>query len=250
MKSLSAEGTYDGCVTMRNIACCIIVLVFLPSAADADVLARFDFNTLDNNAATGTLVSTTGAGTLAALGGATTFFGFGTGSSDPEVGANDSGLGLGGFPAQGVGSGTVGLSGAVSTAGFDRVLVRLDQKNQPSSNKFYAVQARTAPAGPFIDVATYGIAASDLWENVKTFDVTSAVPAAANNPNFAFRIAAVFEPGTTQYVASEAGYNGDIPTLFDMIIVEGLVIPEPSSCLMLMIWLLTYFRVRQPVKWQ
>jgi hypothetical protein len=35
-----------------------------------------------------------------------------------------------------------------------------------------------------------------------------------------------------------------------MIIVEGLVIPEPSSCLMLMIGLLTYFRVRQPVKWQ
>jgi hypothetical protein len=223
---------------MRNIACFAFVLVIMPTAADADVLARFDFNTLDNNAATGTLVSTTGAGTLAPFGGATTFFGFGTGSSDPELGANDSALGLGGFPAQGVGSGTVGLTGAVSTARFRRVLLHLDQKNQPSSNKFYSVQVGTVPAGPFVDVATYGIAASDVWEHNKSFDVTAAVPAAANNPNFAFRIAAVFEPGATQYVASEAGYNGDIPTLFDMIIVEGLqVIPEPSSCLLLMIGL-------------
>ena len=235
---------------MRNIHLITALLILVPTAAHAVNLARFDFNTPDNNAATGTLVSTTGAGTLAALGGATTFFGFGTGSSDPELGANDSALGLGGFPAQGVGSGTVGLAGAVSTAGFNRVLLHLDQKNQPSSNKFYAVQVRTAPAGPFVDVATYGIAASDIWENNKTFDVTNTVPAAANNANFAFRIAAVFEPGTAQYVASEAGYNGDIPTLFDMIIVEGLVIPEPSSGLMLVVGIAAFIRVRRQINWQ
>ncbi len=233
---------------MRNLATVIAFVILIPIAAHAHypmTLARFDFNTADNNAATGTLVSTTGAGTLSTFGGAMTFFGFGTGSSDPETGANDSALGVGGFPAQGVGSGTVGVTGAVSTVGVNHVLLHLDQKNQPSSNKFYTVQVRTAPAGPFVDVATYGIAASDVWENDKRIQIDNIVPAAANNPNFAFRIAAVFAPGTTQYAASEAGYNGDIPTLFDMIIVEGVVIPEPSSCLMLVLGFAAFMRARR-----
>jgi hypothetical protein len=217
---------------MRLNLCAAVVVIFAPAAARAEILAQFDFNTLDNNAATGTLASTTGVGTLTTVGGATTFFGFGTGSSDPETGANDSGLGVGGFPAQGVGSGTVGLESAVSTAGFDRVVLQFDQKNQPSSNKFYDVQVRTATAGPFASAGTYGIAAADLWENAKTFDLTSALPSAANNPNFAFRIVAVFQPTTTNYVASEAGYNGDIPTLYDLITVEGFIVPEPASWLL------------------
>jgi hypothetical protein len=236
---------------MRTVAPIIALLIVVPISTHAQFsldLARFDFNTPDNNAATGTLESTTGAGTLSTFGGATTFFGFGTGSSDPEVGANDSALGVGGFPAQSVGSGTVGLAGAVSTVGVDRVFLQLDQKNQPSSNKFFSVQVRTAPAGPFVDVATYGIAASDLWENSKTFNITNIVPAAAQNPNFAFRIAAVFEPGTSQYVASEASYNGDIPTLFDMVVVAGLVIPEPSGCVLLAVGFAAFLRVCRAVR--
>ena len=214
---------------MRYLYCIVALVLIYPGDACADVLTQFNFNTLDNNASTGTLSSSTGTGTLTTVGGATTFFGFGTGSSDPETGANDSALGVGGFPAQGVGSGTIGLEGVVSTAGFDSVVLQFDQKNQPSSNKFYDVQVRTAPAGPFVTVATYDIAAADIWENSKMFDLASALPAAANNPSFAFRIVAVFQPSTTQYVASEAGYNGNIPTLFDMITIVGTVVPEPSA---------------------
>ena len=118
------------------------------------------------------------------------------------------------------------------------------RSNAPHARSTSGGRSRS-PAGPFVDVATYGIAASDVWENNKSFDITNTIPAAANNPNFTFRIAAVFEPGTAQYVASEAGYNGDIPTLFDMIIVEGLeVIPEPSSCLMLIIGMVALIRLR------
>jgi hypothetical protein len=57
---------------------------------------------------------------------------------------------------------------------------------------------------------------------------SALVPGAANNPNFAVQVVAVFEPNATQYVASEAGYNGQIPTLFDMITLTGDV-PEPSA---------------------
>lgn len=214
---------------MRTSLAAAIIVLLLPTAVWAVALARFDFNTPDNNAATGTLVSTTGMGSIGTVGGATTFFGFGTGSSDPELGADNSAWGVGSFPAQGTSSGTVGIEGAVSTAGYNSIRLQFDQKNQPSSNKFYEVQVRTAPAGPFASVATYGIAAADIWENAKSFDLTAAIPAAGNNPDFAFRVVAVFQPGTTQYVASEAGFNGNIPTLFDVVRVDGFVIPEPSS---------------------
>lgn len=209
-----------GCLTFCVLCCAM--------SARADILAQCNFNSLDNNAATGTLSASTGAGTIGVAGGATTFFGFGTGSSDSEIGANDSAWGVGGFPSQGVASGTVGIEGSASTVGYQQVLLSLDQKGQPSSNKFFQVQARVVPAGAFLPVATYGIAASDVWENAKTFDVTSVVPAAANNPNFAFRVVAVFEPNTSQYAATSAGYNGNISTLFDMVTVQG-VVPEPSS---------------------
>lgn len=212
---------------------CVVLVAFAPAIAAADPLAVFDFNSFDGNASTGTLASTTGVGTLTTVGGPTTFYGFGSGSSDPVAGAEDSALGVGGFPASG-NSGSVGLEGAVSTVGYNQIQLQLDQKNQPSSNKFYQVQVRTAPAGPFVAVETYGIAAADIWENAKTFDLTAAIPAAGNNPDFAFRIVAVFEPNTTQYAASEAGYNGNIPTLFDVIRIDGHVVPEPSAIALVM----------------
>lgn len=212
---------------MRSIVA--LVLVSLPSIAAADVLTQFNFNTPDGNASTGTLAPSIGGGAFTAVGGPTTFFGFGTGSSDAAAGAEDSALGLGGFPAQGAESGTVGFEVAVSTLGFQNVVLKLDQKNQPSANKFYEVQVRTAPAGPFEAAATYGIAAADVWENAKSFNLSAALPAAANNPDFAVRVVGVFEPGGTQYVASEAGYNGQIPTLLDMVTIEGTAIPEPAG---------------------
>ncbi|MBA3485043.1 MAG: PEP-CTERM sorting domain-containing protein [Pirellulales bacterium] len=208
----------------------LVLAVFaslIPALVHADILAQFNFNTLDNDASTGTLSASAGGGTFSTVGGATTFFGFGTGSSDPELGANDSALGLGGFPAQGTASGTVGFQVSRSTVGFGNLVLKLDQKNQPSSNKFYEVQVRTALAGPFLPLDTYGIAAADVWENAKTFSL--AVPAAANNPDFAVRVVAVFEPGGSQYVASEAGYNGQISTLLDMVTLEGAIVPEPST---------------------
>jgi hypothetical protein len=211
----------------RVFAVCLLTAA--PAVAQAGTLAQFNFDTLDNNASTGTLAASLGSGSLSLVGGPTTFFGFGTGSTDPAVGAQNSALGLGGFPAQGVGSGTVGLQGAVSTAGFEHVVLLFDQKNQPSSNKFYEVQVRTAAAGPFVPVATYGIAAADVWENAKTFNLSSLAPAVNNNADFAFRIVGVFDPNSNQYVASEAGYNGSIPTLFDMVTIQASVVPEPGA---------------------
>jgi hypothetical protein len=210
------------------------MLVFLaPSLARAVTLASFDFNTPDNNAATGTLASTTGMGTLATVGGATTFFGFGTGSTDPEVGANDSAWGLGDFPPQGTASGTVGFEVAVSTVGYNQVRIQFDQKNQPSSNKWYSILLPSAPSGPVdLEHTTYGVEEADVWY---TWATPTSYPTVVNNPNFAFRVVAAFEPSTSQYVASEAGYNGQIPTLFDRIIVEGFVIPEPAALAMLVL---------------
>src|SRR4051794_29434396 len=160
-------------MNQRHILTLLVYL--LPSAACADTLARFDFNTPDGNAATGTLVSTTGIGTLTTIGGPTTFFGFGTGSTDPEVGANDSAWGVGGFPTQGTASGTVGFQVAISTAGYNQIRIQFDQKNQPSSNKSYSILVPSAPNGPIdFNLATYGIPAADVWQSQSE---TSALPA-------------------------------------------------------------------------
>ena len=223
---------------LRSFVSIVLFFIAWPAASRGDILAQFDFNTADGNASTGTMAPSVGTGAFIAIGGATTFYGFGAGSGDPAVGADNSALGLGGFPSQGSASGTVGFQAEVSTVGFNDITLTFDQKNQPSANKFFEVQVRTSAAGPFAPVAVYGIAAADVWENGKTFNL-SATPAAANNPDFAVRVVGVFEPNTSQYVASEAGYNGQIPTLLDMVTIHGSVVPEPQSGLTALLALLS-----------
>src|SRR4051812_16072969 len=65
--------------------------------------------------------------TLAELGGAA------EGSpNDPAVFPLDSSWSVGGYPAQGTGSGTAGFESFVSTAGFHGLSVSFDFRNQPS----------------------------------------------------------------------------------------------------------------------
>jgi hypothetical protein len=233
---------------MRSLLLSCLLLAATAARASAVQIVQFTFNTADGNAATGTLAPSIGAGTLAIVGGPTTFFGFGSGSSDPAVGAENSAWGLGGFPSAVGDSGTVGWQLAASTVGYQAVTLAFDQKNQPSSGKFYEIQVRTTPVGPFVSVATYGIVAADVWENQKSFNLSALLPAATNNPDFAVRVVGVVDPVTMQFVASEAGYNGQIPTLFDVIALRGDHVPEPAAAVLAVgvgaAWLGTRRRIR------
>lgn len=199
--------------------------------AQANVITQWNFNTLDGNGSTGTLSPSIGAGTVAPIGGVSSFFGFASGSSDPEVNSEDSAWGIGNLPPQGTASGTAGMEGLVSTVGFQSIFLSVDVKTQFSSSKYYQVQYRLTNGGAWNAAATYGIVVEDVWENQKTFDLSAINIGVENNAQFGFRIVAVFKPGTQQYAGMNdlPGSYGGFGTLNDMLTISGTPVPEPAS---------------------
>lgn len=217
----------------------LAALVFLSATtlpAMAAPLAQWDFNSDDGLVSTGSLVPVTGAGSLALVGGATSFFTSGS-TNDPAAFPLDSSWSVGGYPAQGNASGTVGFEGFVSTLGHADVRISFDFKTQPSGNKWFELQASTDGGGSWVGVTAFGVPQADAWFS-QTFDVSSLLPSASNNSDFGFRLVAIFKPGTNAYEASEAGYNGDFGLQYDQLSVQATAVPEPASIWMLMAGLL------------
>jgi hypothetical protein len=208
-----------------------VILACSACSANAAILSQWDFNDGDDHASTGTLVPAVGSGSLALVGGTTDLFTFGS-DSDPALGELDSSWSVGNYPAQGTGTGTAGFEGFVSTAGFQNLSIAFDFRNQPSANKWFALQATSDHGATWNDVETFGVAAVDTWFT-QSFAISAALPAADDNALFGFRVVAVFEPGTTSYAASNAGYNPTFGLQYDMLTVTGQPVPEPTTTWML-----------------
>jgi hypothetical protein len=206
----------------------------LPLAAHAQILAQWNFNSVvpDNNTGTGTTAPSTGSGTASLVGGTTGSFASGSangGSTDPAGTVDNSGWGVTTFAAQGADSGTRGVQFAVSTAGTTLpIVVSWDQRHSNTAARHVQFQvsldgtAFTSVGAPFLGTA------GDAWFNGRSVDLSS-VPGASNNPNFAFRIVSVFEPGGSAYVASNPGssYATTGTWRFDMVTVSA--VPEPGA---------------------
>lgn len=212
---------------MKISASLLIATVGLaPAFALAAPIVRWDFNTDDGDGTTGTTLPSLGSGALSLVGGTLDGFTFGTGSGDPAPSPLNSAWTVRNLPPQGTLSGTAGLQGATSTVGMGDLTVSWVAKNQPSANKWFSLQYRTISGESFTEAAAFGIPASNAWT---PYSFAIADPAAANNPDFAFRIVATFAPGTTAYAATEAGYNRDFGTDYDLLTVSGTPVPEPAS---------------------
>ncbi|MDI1260221.1 PEP-CTERM sorting domain-containing protein [Aquabacterium sp.] len=222
---------------MKKLATFLVLNTALVLPIMAAPLAQWSFNSDDGLVSTGSLTPTIGSGSLALIGGATSFFTSGS-PNDPATFPLDSSLSVGNYPAQGVGSGTTGLEGWVSTLGYADVMLSFDFKTQPSGNKWFALQASDNSGSSWLDVAVFGVSAADTWFT-KTFNVSSLLPSVNNNLGFGFRLVAAFKPGTNFYEASEAGYNGDFGLQSDQLSVQATVVPEPTSLWMLVGGLLT-----------
>lgn len=208
---------------LSGAVCALGLLAALP--AQAAVLAEWRFNTDDGLVSTGTLAPDAGSGTLSLVGGATGFFT----SGSPQDAAGfplDSSWSVGGFPEQGTASGTRGFALALPTTGWSGVTISFDYRNQPSANKWFAVQASSDGGATWVDVQTFGVAAADTWYSTSV-SLSAVLPGVDDNAAFAARVVAVFEPGTTAYQASEAGYNGDFGLQIDRLQVSA--VPEPGS---------------------
>lgn len=215
----------------------LITLAALSSvvaASQAQILTQWNFNA-DN------LTPNVGVGSASLVGGTTATFASGIGSSD--VATTNRAWNTTTYAAQSTGSGTRGVQFAVSTVGFLDVKVKFDTRHSNTSSKWlrfdYTTNGSTWVLGTAATGRVFQATAGDTWFNNRTVDL-SAVTAADNNANFAFRVVPIFGPASgpfddsTTYTAyapsTGTSTYGTAGTLrYDMVTVEAAPVPEPAT---------------------
>lgn len=214
--------------------CLAVALCAAATAAQADVLTQWNFNSPvpDGNTGTGTLAPNVGVGTasLVATTGSFASGAAGGGSTDPAP-SDNSGWQTTGYAAQGTGDRSRGVQFAVSTAGYRDVVVSWDQRHSNTSSRFVQFQY-SLDGTNFVDLAggLFAGGAGDTWFNNRSVNL-GAVSGVADNDSFAFRIVAAFAPSSSAYVASSptASYAAAGTWRFDMVTVQAAPIPEPGT---------------------
>jgi hypothetical protein len=216
------------------------IALALAACVHADVVTQWNFNGPSTATVPGGSTGPTaavGAGTASLLGGVTATFASGAasgGSSDPVTTAPPNyAWQTTSYGAQGSGSGERGVQFNVSTAGFFDISVSWDTRHSNTSSRFVQFQysldgvnfssKNLADEGIF--VADVG---GDTWYNGRTVSL-DGIAGASNNANFAFRIVAIFAPGTSEYLAttSTSTWAGTGTLRYDMVTVMG-VVPAPG----------------------
>jgi hypothetical protein len=205
----------------------------LAAGAAAQTITQWNFNTTGGNTA-GTLTPSIGAGSVVRLGAPQTAFRAGNdqgGSSDPAGDVNNAALDLSPWAAQGTGSGLNGIEFRVSTAGYSDIVVNYDHRHSNRMSRWtqfqYSIDGATfTSAGLANDGVFEASNDGDTWYNGRQVDLTG-IDAADDNPSFAFRIVAVFAPGTSTYVTSGAvPYDTGGRSRFDMVTVRQQSTPS------------------------
>jgi hypothetical protein len=211
----------------------VAVLASASTAAQADTLVRFNFNSVtpDTSTTTGSQLPSEGAGT-ASLVGTTATFASGVGSSDPAA-TDNTGWNTTGYAAASVGDKTKGVQFLVNTTGYTDVVFGYDLRHSNTSSKWEQVQY-TVNGTTFMDFTQFSVSVGDAWANGRTVDFTG-VAGVANNANFGVRVLSTFAPSTTSYAASTSTSNyGTAGTWrFDNVSVSGTAViasvPEPQG---------------------
>lgn len=237
---------FQGEKDMRAIA--LIVAAAATSAVMADfnpgTLAQWDFNgssTTSIPGGTGSPLPSLGAGTAALVGGSTASFASGTvdgGSSDPVVtNPPNFAWNISGFAPQGQGDQTRGVQFNVSTEGWDKVVVKWDQRNSNTGSRWvqflYSIDGTNFTSAGLAGGGVFDINAGVTWFNGLTANLAT-IAGVANNANFAFRLVATFGPSGA-YEASNPGSNyGTSGTWrLDMVTVSGNIVPAPGALALL-----------------
>lgn len=227
----------------RAMRACVmgVLMCGLAGAAGAQsvVITQWNFNSPvpDGSSATGSTNPSLGSGTAGTFSinaaQVITTFNSATGNSTDTATTDNTAWEFANSPGAGEPSGCRGAEFAVSTAGFNSVVVTFDLRISSTASRFVQLfystngAAFTAYGAPF-----EAVNGGDAWYNTLTADFT-AVAGVSNNPNFKFRIAPVYAPGS-----SPAGYAPSTPTgvygsggnkyRYDMVTVSG-VAPSPTN---------------------
>lgn len=203
--------------------------VLLTGLQAQTIITQWNFNSVppDASNATGSTVASTGAGTLLNIGGTAASFASASasgGSSDPAT-ADNTGLALTTFPAQGTANNTAGISFAASTAGYHDIIISYDLRHSNTGPRHEQLQYTadiTATSPSWINFALDAGALGDTWF-ARSYNL-SAITALNNNPNAGFRVVAAFDPATGTYAASNTAstYASSGTWRFDMVTIKGI----------------------------
>jgi hypothetical protein len=246
--------------TKQLIAAALLCAATTTVVEAQSTLAQWNFNstTPDASTTTGVLSPSTGTGAITLVGGVTSTFAAGS-PGDTSSPTDNSALNLTAWQKQSTGSGLSGLQVATSTLGFQEITISLDFRQsgtvsrdfqlQVSSDgvNFYNISGGVASFGAVNNNTGTSFTSAGLFSNnpgsgsqtfVQSISYTLALgDACENDPNFAFRWVAVFDPSIgTGYLAANKGTTTDYGTSgtgrFDNVSVTGVEIapvPEPTA---------------------
>lgn len=219
---------------------CLLSLHFVSRAQE--MLVQWNFNTPlppDNNLITGSTSPSMGTGSAYLTGGSTPYsinpFDKGSDNDHYSTSRDNTGWNIRNFPAQKTASRTAGIVFACNTSGFQNIIIRLDEKHSYSSPNTTCIQYNPDTLNPagWITLQVNKIADSTLENEWITRVVDlSAYPDANDQPRFALRVVAAFDPaGDSVYVATgsqqQANYNPSAGTIrFDMVSITGIPISD------------------------
>lgn len=208
---------------MKPLLVAVLALFTGALAAPAQtILAQWNFN---GQTVTNAPTPSFGAGTASLAGGTTGAYVSGTGSSDPAP-DNDSAWNLSGFPPDGTAPKTAGAQFAVSTAGYQDILLQFDFRASSTASRRVQVQA-AADGVNFTDIAAFTITEAAVFTNELTFSLAS-LPAFDNQAAFTMRVVSDFASGTN-YLGVSNDYGTGGTWRFDMVTVSGTTTGAPQG---------------------
>ena len=200
-------------------------LAVLPT--NSTIIAQWNFNSpvSDANATTGTLTPSIGSGLASYVGGTVANgSGYASGSSSDPNSSDNSAWNTTNYPAANANNKSAGVRFDVSTAGWQKVNVRWDQRPSGTASRYVRLQY-TTNGSDYTDFPS-GVSVATVGFESKTNDL-SAFSNVNNNLHFGFRLVAEFEStainsANTNYVGATGTYASSGSLRFDMVTVSGV----------------------------
>ncbi len=221
-------GSYTVVVTNSEGSVTSAVAVLTVLSGSSSVIAQWNFNSVvpDATTSTGTTTPSVGSGTASAVGGATTSFASGDTVLDPAPAADNSAWNSTTYPAVSADNKSRGLQFAVSTVGWQNIIVYWGSRSSDTGSRYGRMQYSTNGVN-FTDF-TLSFSNSNTVFTRKTNSL-AAVSAVNDNPSFIVRFVSEFEStainsGTVGYVAANSptsSYSTGGTMRYDMVTILG-----------------------------
>ena len=203
--------------------------------ASAAILAEWNFNSdsIDDDAATGSLAVSQGEGSFALLSATATFGSVGRGATSDPAPSDNTQLSMRGLPKMDEANKSAGVELSYSTVGFEQISLSWDQYNSRTASRYWRVQY-SIDGFTWNDHRVITNASASRWQR---FTVNLSDVPMLNDVSFAtIRIAQEFEStatgaGRDAYAAvdPDANYSTAGSCWLDMITISGRPIGETNS---------------------